>query len=332
MKVLLTGGEGFIGSNFVKYLLENKSNLGIEKVLNLDKKTYAGKGNNLKHMSLDTNSGYEFIKGDICDKNLVEKIFSEYKPDKVFNFAAESHVDRSIINTSVFRKTNFEGTGVLLDAAIRHNIPKFIQISTDEVYGSLKSENASSIEIDPKHPRSFYSATKSGAEDLVIAAFETYGLPTIITRSSNNYGPYQFPEKLLPKFITNLILGKKVPLMWTEENQGSNIRDWLHVEDNCRAIWLVSGEGNAGEVYNIGGDNERTNYHMTKQLLKYMGLGEEMIEKVAHRKGHDFRYSVNTQKLKELGFKFQHTVIEDEIPKLCKWYEKNEYWWRSLLK
>lgn len=209
MKVLVTGGCGFIGSNFIKFLLNNEKNLGIEYIVNLDKQTYAGRGKNLEHMNLYDHKKYDFVKGDICNKKFVQDVFSKYDFDSVFNFAAESHVDRSIIDSNPFRRTNVGGAGVLLDASVKKCIEKFIQISTDEVYGSLNKDSKSSVETDPLNPRSPYSATKAGADLLALSYFKTHGLPVYITRSSNNYGQYQFPEKLLPLFITNLINGKK---------------------------------------------------------------------------------------------------------------------------
>ncbi len=332
MKILVTGGCGFIGSNFIKYLLTDPEVEKDVEIINLDKQTYAGLGKNIEHLHLDKHSRYKFFKIDICDKGAIEKIFSQEKPDIVINFAAESHVDRSINDAEPFRKSNFEGAGVLLDTSIRHDVKRFIQISTDEVYGSLKNEDRSSIESDLKHPRSAYSACKSGAEDLAIAAFETHKLPVIITRSSNNYGPYQFPEKLLPLFITNLIDGKKVPLMYSDENPGLNVRDWLHVEDNCRAIWFITKNGISGEVYNISGENEKKNIEITRTLLKEFSFDDSMIEKVVHRKGHDFRYSINNEKLKKLGFEYKRLDLEKEIELLVKWYKENENWWRPLKK
>ncbi|MGD9275756.1 MAG: dTDP-glucose 4,6-dehydratase [Candidatus Pacearchaeota archaeon] len=327
MKILVTGGCGFIGSNFIKYIFENKEQFDIEKIINLDKETYAGRSKNLEHMGIAESRLYTGIKGDICDEKLVKKVFSEYSPELVFNFAAESHVDNSINESLAFIKTNINGTGVLLDAAANQNVEKFVQISTDEVYGSLEKNSESSKENDLLKPRSPYSASKAGAEHLALSYFYTHGLPVIITRSSNNYGPYQHWEKFLPKFITNLILGKKVPLMWNDKNPGLNIRDWLHVEDNCRAIWLISKKGNAGEIYNIAGKNEKTNIEMTRLLLDYFNFREEMIEKVQHRKGHDFRYSINDNKLRKMGFNNSHKNLEEDIFELCKWYEQNKNWW-----
>ncbi len=330
MRVLVTGGCGFIGSNFIGFLLENFEEFKIEEIVNLDKQTYAGRGKNLEHMSLTIHPRYEFVKGDICDKKLVDELFSKHKFDLVFNFAAESHVDRSIEDPNAFTQTNIFGTQNLLDACLKHGISKFIQISTDEVYGSLSSDSPSSRESDRLNPRSPYSASKASAEMLCLSYFETHKIPIYITRSSNNYGPYQFTEKLLPLFITNLIQGKKVPLMWSDENPGLNVRDWLHVKDNCRGIWFVSQKGQPGQIYNIGGKNERTNIEITEFLLRYFRYDSTMIEKITHRKGHDFRYSINTEKIQNLGFELKYSNLEEELSKLCEWYKQNENWWKSL--
>jgi len=329
MKILVTGGCGFIGSNFIKYLLEN--NLA-EKVINYDKQTYAGKGRNIEHMGLNKDTRHKFYYGDICDRFFIKQVIKETKPDYIFNFAAESHVDRSINSDEIFTMTNVFGTGVLLNAAREQGIERFVQIGTDEVYGSLNKTSPSSKETDQTKPNSPYSASKLGADALVLSYFTTHQLPVCVTRSSNNYGPYQYQEKLLPLFITNLLEGKKVPLMWSEENPGLNIRDWLHVEDNCRAIWYVANYGEPGEIYNIPGNNERTNIEMTKMLLEIFGMNENMIKKISHRKGHDFRYSIDGTKLKKLGFKHIHLELPEELKKLCQWYKENGNWWRSLKK
>ncbi len=329
MKILITGGCGFIGTNFIKYLLTDEINQ-IDLIVNIDKQTYAGQGKNIDHLGLDSHPKYKFIKTDICDKELIKNIFEEIRPNVVFNFAAESHVDRSIQGSDDFVMTNVVGTLNLLEAAKNTGTSKFVHISTDEVYGS--AIKGSFDEKDLLSPSSPYSASKAAAEHLAMSYFKTHQLPVIITRSANNYGPYQFPEKLLPLFITNLIDRKKVPLMWSEENPGLNVRDWLHVMDNCRAIWFVSKYGNVGEIYNIPGENEQTNIFMTKMLLSYFNYGDEMIEKVPHRKGHDFRYSIKGDKLKNLGFIYQHLDLQNEINELCRWYKENESWWRPLKK
>ena len=329
-KILVTGGSGFIGTNFIKYLLTSNEVTEDIFVINLDKLTYAGQGKNIEHAGLDKNSNYKFIKGDIADKKFVEQLFEAEKPEIIFNFAAESHVDRSIESAEDFVLTNVIGTTNLLDACLKNPIKLFIQISTDEVYGSTKK--ASFSEKDNLHPSSPYSSSKAGAELVALSYSITHKLPVIITRSANNYGAYQFPEKLLPLFITNLIDNKKVPLMWSKENPGLNIRDWLHVEDNCRAIWFLSQKGKLGEVYNISGENEKTNIEMTCLLLKNFNYGEEMIEKTPHRKGHDFRYSITNKKLEKLGFKYKHKNLKKEIIELINWYKNNENWWRPLKK
>ena len=252
--ILVTGGAGFIGSNFINFLLTSPEIHEEIDVINVDKITYAGKGRNLEHLGLDINPGYEFIKGDICDRGLMRLIFKEKNPEFVFNFAAESHVDRSIKGSEPFVRTNVLGTTNLLDVAREFPVSKFIQISTDEVYGSIK--DGSFTENSFPNPSNPYSASKLAAEQMAFSYFKTHDVPVIVTRSSNNYGPFQFPEKILPLFITNLIENKRVPLMWSEENPGLNVRDWLHVSDNCRAIWHVAQFGNVAEVYNISGEIE----------------------------------------------------------------------------
>ncbi len=329
MNVLVTGGSGFIGSNFIRYLLTSPEvkGAGIERVVNLDKLTYAGKGKNIEHMGLDSDSRYSFVRGDICDQTLVQKIFREYNPTLVFHFAAESHVDNSLKDQSPFIKTNIHGTEILVEQALKQRTPRFVHISTDEVYGSI--EKGSFSETSHLNPSNPYSETKAKAEGVVMD-YITRGLQAIITRSANNYGPYQFPEKVLPLFITNLIDKKQVPLMWSPENPGLNVRDWLNVQDNCRAIWYVSQNGKTHEIYNIPGENERTNIEMTRMLLKHFKAGEEMIRKVDHRFGHDFRYSITGDKIAELGFQYQHLDLDTEFGKLCIWYQQNPEWWRPL--
>jgi len=328
MKILVTGGCGFIGSNFIKYLLTSSEITEEIEVINLDKQTYAGQGKNIEHMGFSKDTRYKFIKGDVCNKELVELIFKQEAPDVIFNFAAESHVDRSIQGSDDFMKSNLLGVVNLLDNVKKHNIKKFIQISTDEVYGSAKDKSFS--EIDQLNPSSPYSSSKAAAELIAISYFKTFKLPIIITRSANNYGPYQFPEKILSLFITNLIQGKKVPLMWTPENPGLNIRDWLHVKDNCRAIWFVSKNGETGQAYNIPGEVEKTNIEMTKKLLDYFNYNEEMIEKIPHRRGHDFKYSITGEKLKALGFQYKHKDLDLELKNLIEWYKDNKGWWMAL--
>ncbi|MDP3026130.1 MAG: dTDP-glucose 4,6-dehydratase [Nanoarchaeota archaeon] len=328
-KILVTGGCGFIGSNFIKYLLTDQEVTEELKVVNLDKQTYAGQGKNIEHLGLYKHERYKFVKGDICDRNFVGEVFSKEKPALVFHFAAESHVDRSIADSNPFERTNVFGTEVLLEVAKDKGIEKFVYVSTDEVYGSAKQ--GSFAETDSLNSSNPYAETKVKAEERVIGMKKAF--PAVITRSANNYGSYQYPEKLLPLFITNLIEGKKVPLMWSEENPGLNVRDWLHVEDNCKAIWFVAQKGREGEIYNIPGENERTNIEMTRMLLSYFGYTEDMIQKVPHRTAHDFRYSINGEKLKLLGFEYNHQKdLKQEISQLCGWYKRNQDWWRPLKK
>jgi len=326
--ILVTGGCGFIGSNFIKYLLsESREEISI---VNLDKQTYAGKGKNIEHMGFEEDNRYQFVRGDIADKGLIEKIFLDYNPELVFNFAAESHVDRSIQNPGDSVNTNVMGATNLFDAVKKFKTPRIIQISTDEVYGSTNKESFDeNAKLNPSSP---YSASKASAELIGLSYFKTHKLPIVITRSSNNYGPYQFPEKFLPLFITNLIEGKKVPLMWSKENPGLNIRDWLHVDENCRAIWFISQKGKNGEAYNISGDNERTNIEMTDILLKDFGYGKEMIKKINHRKAHDFRYSITWGKLEQLGFKLEYKNLEYHLKEVVEWYRRNKDWWGPLKK
>ncbi|MDD5148462.1 MAG: dTDP-glucose 4,6-dehydratase [Candidatus ainarchaeum sp.] len=317
-KILVTGCCGFIGSNFVRLFMKKNPSI---KVRNLDKLTYAGRLENLP--DLEKNPDYEFVKGDICDSAIVEKAMDGC--DAVINFAAETHVDRSIQDADAFAKTNFFGVKVLCEQAKKQGIEKFVQISTDEVYGQIKS--GSFKETDRLNPRNPYSAAKAGGELLAMSYFTTYGLPVVVTRSSNNYGPYQFPEKVMPLFITNLMLGKKVPLY----GEGKQIRDWLFVEDNCEAIELCLKKGKAGEIYNIGGEHELQNIDLTKKILKEMNCGEEMIQKVPDRLGHDFRYSLDCDKIKKgLGWKAK-TSFETGLKKTADWYKQNEKWWKPLV-
>ncbi|MEK6945616.1 MAG: dTDP-glucose 4,6-dehydratase [Nanoarchaeota archaeon] len=332
-RILVTGGSGFIGSNFINYLLRDTEFKKRNQVMNLDKLTYAGQGRNLERMHIKPGTGkqsrYKFNQVDICSPE-VFGIFEDYRPQVVFNFAAETHVDRCIGDSSSFVETNVRGTRNLLEASLKNNVSLFLQVSTDEVYGSLDEFSPSSKEGDVLNPRSPYSATKAAAEHLARSYFYTHGLPVIVTRSANNYGPFQFPEKFLPLFITHLIDGKKVPLMWSPENPGLNVRDWLDVKDNCRAIWHLSQKGKPGEIYNIAGRNERTNTDVTKALLDIFEVGEEMVQRVDHRKGHDFRYSIDDSKLRGLGFEHASLDFENGLRNLVKWYRENEGWWRPL--
>lgn len=326
MRILITGGSGFIGSNFIRFLLKDSGEENLE-ICNFDKLTYAGQGKNIGHMGLSHDPRYTFIRGDVSIREQVEHALDLFDPSVIVNFAAESHVDRSISNSMDFVTSNVSGTVNLLDVSIG-KLEKFVQISTDEVYGSRKE--GSFNEDDLLNPSSPYSASKAAAEQFAVAYHKTHSAPVIITRSSNNYGPFQLPEKLIPLFITNLIDGKKVPLMWSEDNPGLNVRDWIHVEDNCRAIWHILNHGKVGEVYNIPGNSELNNLEITRAILYYFGKGDEMIEHMPHRKGHDFRYSISGDKLADLGFKVDPGSFYRRLDETCKWYEENQSWWRPL--
>jgi dTDP-glucose 4,6-dehydratase len=320
MKLLVTGGAGFIGSNFVRMALtEQFPDFNVEQLTVLDLLTYAGDEENLKPVSSDKR--YKFVKGDIRDLELAKKLMQD--ADQVVHFAAESHVDRSIEGGSEFVSTNVMGTQVLLDAAKSTNIKRFVHVSTDEVYGSISE--GSWPEDHPLLPNSPYSASKAGSDLLVRAYNRTHKLDTVITRCSNNYGQYQFPEKVMPLFITNIIEGKKVPLY----GNGLNVRDWLHVDDHCRGIALALTKGRSGEVYNIGGGTELTNVELTHKILKAMGVGKEFIQPVEDRKGHDLRYSVDISKInKELGYSPQ-VNFEDGLQQTIDWYKDNQSWWKK---
>ncbi len=322
MKLLVTGGAGFIGSNFILYWLKNYPE---DAIINLDLLTYAGNSENLK--SIESHPKYQFIRGDIGDQELVSRLLEE-EVDAVVHFAAESHVDRSIIDPSAFVRTNVLGTHVLLESARQKNI-RFHLVSTDEVYGSLElNDNKKFSESTPYDPRSPYSASKASSDHLTRAYFHTYKLPITISNCSNNYGPFQFPEKLIPFFATNLIEGKKLPLY----GQGLNVRDWLFVEDHCRAIDLIIRKGKIGETYCVGGDSEKSNIEIAKSILKSFGKDENWIEFVEDRKGHDLRYAIDFSKInKELGWK-PTTDFENGLEKTLQWYRDNEDWWKKLKK
>jgi len=317
MRLLITGGAGFIGSNFIRYILEKYPDY---RIINLDKLTYCGNLDNLR--DIENNPRYGFVRGDICDWKIVEAIVKR-KPDVIVNFAAETHVDRSILGPADFIKTDILGTHNLLEAARKYKIDLFIQISTDEVYGSI--EEGSFTEESPLQPNSPYSASKTGADLLVRAYHRTYNLPAIIIRSSNNFGPYQYPEKIIPLFITNLIEDKKVPLY----GDGQQIRDWLYVFDNCRAIDFVLHYGRIGEIYNAGGGQEKTNLELTHLILKYLNKDESYIEFVPDRPGHDRRYSLNSNKLKNLGWKPVYS-FEVALKETIDWYLNNQWWWKKI--
>jgi len=315
MKLLITGGCGFIGSNFIRYIIKKHPTY---KIINVDKLTYAGNLENLK--GLEKKKNYHFIKADICNTLLMRRIFKRFKPDGVINFAAETHVDRSITTPSVFIKTNVVGVGVLLNLSLEYNIKKFMQISTDEVYGSISRGNCH--EKSPLNPSSPYAASKAAADGLVMAYHTTYNLPVLITRSSNNYGPFQFPEKLIPLVILNTLGDKKIPVY----GDGLNVRDWIYVEDNCAALDLVFHKGGIGEIYNIGGGNEKTNISVIKKILKLLHKDHSLITYVKDRPGHDRRYALSIRKIKkELGWRPQ-TNFDTGIKKTIQWYRKNSEW------
>ena len=320
MRILVTGGAGFIGSHYVRQLLGGAypAFSGAEVVV-LDKLTYAGNEANLAEVADDP--GLRFVRGDICDRDLVAELMDGV--DVVVHFAAETHVDRSITGSDAFVVTNVVGTNALLQAALEAGVGRFVHVSTDEVYGSI--ESGSWPEDHLLEPNSPYSAAKAGSDLLARAYHRTHGLPVCITRCSNNYGPYQFPEKVLPLFITNLMDGRKVPLY----GDGLNVRDWLHVDDHCRGIQLVAESGTPGEIYNIGGGTELTNRELTERLLAEFGLDSSVVDRVEDRKGHDRRYSVDHAKISELGYAPQvdfETGLRDPIA----WYRENRSWWEPL--
>ncbi|MDR1696297.1 MAG: dTDP-glucose 4,6-dehydratase [Endomicrobium sp.] len=318
MKLFVTGGAGFIGSNFIRYILKKYPKY---KIVNYDKLTYAGNPDNLR--DIEKNTRYKFIKGDICDFKRVEK--SIKGADAVIHFAAETHVDRSIASGGEFIKTNVNGTYSLLEAARQNKIKKFVHVSTDEVYGSILK--GSFTEKSPLSPNSPYSASKASSDLLVRSYFITYGFPAVITRCSNNYGPYQYPEKVVPLFVTNALQNKSLPLY----GDGKNVRDWLYVEDHCLGIDIALHKGKAGEVYNIGGGVEMTNIELTKTILKIMGRPETLIKRVADRLGHDRRYAINCSKIAKLGYKPKFSFAK-AIENTVKWYVENEKIWRKLVK
>lgn len=313
---LVTGGAGFIGSNYIHYLFKKYKDI---HVINLDKLTYAGNLDNLK--DVEKNSNYKFVRGDIADSPLVEELMKDV--DYVINFAAESHVDRSIGSPDDFIKTDIYGTFVLLESARKNPVKKFIQISTDEVYGSI--EKGSFTETDPLMPSSPYSASKAGADRLAFSYFVTYNIPIIITRCSNNFGPYQYPEKLIPLFVTNAIEDKQLPLY----GDGKNVRDWIHVHDHCDAIDFVLHNGTDGEVYNIGGKNEKNNLEITDLILKGLDKPKSLVKYVKDRPGHDRRYSLNCNKISALGWDPGYT-FEEAMQSTIAWYKENDWWWKKI--
>jgi dTDP-glucose 4,6-dehydratase len=321
MKLLVTGGAGFIGSNFVRYMVNKYPDYTI---VNLDLLTYAGNLENLK--DIENKPNYKFVRGDIADRDFIQGLFQEEKFDYVINFAAESHVDRSITDPGIFVQTNIQGTLALLDAAKTFEVKKYLQVSTDEVYGTL-GETGYFTEETPLAANSPYSASKAGADLLVRAYHETFGLPTNITRCSNNYGPFHFPEKLIPLMIINALNDKELPVY----GDGLNVRDWLHVEDHCQAIDLVLHKGRVGEVYNVGGNNERTNIDIVKTILKQLGKPESLIKFVQDRPGHDRRYAIDATKLRtELGWSPKYN-FDTGIEQTINWYLNNRHWWENII-
>lgn len=320
--ILVTGGAGFIGGNFVQYMAKKYPNYNI---YNLDFLTYAG--DLTKHEKIEELENYYFLKADIADRDRINTIFKEYKFDFVVHFAAESHVDRSITDPGIFVQTNVVGTQVLLDAAKQFGITKFVHVSTDEVYGDLEFDPTTFFTEDtPLQPNSPYSASKASSDLLVRAYHETFGLPVNITRCSNNYGPYHFPEKLIPLTISRVLKDQAVPVY----GDGKNIRDWLHVLDHCSAIDLVMHKGLDGDVYNVGGHNERTNLEVVETIINTLGKSEELIEYVTDRLGHDKRYAIDPTKLEQLGWNPTYT-FETGIAQTIQWYLENKEWWEKII-
>lgn len=319
MILLVTGGAGFIGANFIHYWTRNYPG---DKIVNLDALTYAGNLENLK--DLESNPNYKFVRGDICDEKLVDELVKDV--DVIVHFAAESHVDRSILDSGDFIRTNVIGTHTLLEAARKNGNKRFHHISTDEVFGSLGKDDVAFSESTPYDPRSPYSASKASSDHLVRAYFHTYNLPITISNCSNNYGPYQFPEKLIPLFATNLIEDKKIPVY----GKGDNIRDWIHVNDHNRGVDMILKYGKIGQTYCLGGNSEKTNLEITHKILELMDKGEEMIEYVEDRKGHDKRYAIDFSKAKnELGWEPQIS-FESGLQETIDWYRNNQDWWKKI--
>lgn len=324
MTIIVTGGAGFIGSNFVFHMLQAHPDY---RIVCLDKLTYAGNLSTLEPVLQQDN--FRFVKADICDRQVVDKLFQEEKPDIVVNFAAESHVDRSIENPGIFLETNIMGTAVLMDACRKYGIQRYHQVSTDEVYGDLPLDRPDLFftEETPLHTSSPYSSSKASADLLVMAYYRTYGLPVTISRCSNNYGPYHFPEKLIPLMIANALADKPLPVY----GNGENVRDWLYVEDHCRAIDLIIHAGKVGEVYNVGGHNEKRNIDIVRIICQELGKPESLIVHVEDRKGHDRRYAIDPAKIhRELGW-LPETKFEDGIKKTIKWYLEHKKWWQDII-
>ena len=324
MKIIVTGGAGFIGGNFVHYMLKKYNNY---KIICLDKLTYAGNLATLE--SVMSNNNFKFIQGDIADRSFIYNLFQEEKPDIIVNFAAESHVDRSIEDPEIFLKTNILGTGVLLDACKKYGIKRYHQVSTDEVYGDLPLDRTDLFftEETPIHTSSPYSASKASADLLVQSYYRTFKVPVTISRCSNNYGPYHFPEKLIPLIIANALNDKDLPVY----GKGENVRDWLYVQDHCIGIDKIIHNGKIGEVYNIGGHNEKTNLEVVKTILKELGKSEDLIKYVTDRPGHDMRYAIDPTKIKnELNWE-PETSFNEGIKKTIKWYLDNTSWWENII-
>lgn len=324
MNIIVTGGAGFIGSNFVFHMLKAHPDY---RIICLDKLTYAGNLSTLEPVM--DNPNFRFVKADICDKEAVDKLFEEEKPDIVVNFAAESHVDRSIENPQIFLETNIIGTSVLMDASRKYGVKRYHQVSTDEVYGDLPLDRPDLFftEQTPIHTSSPYSSSKAGADLLVLAYYRTYGLPVTISRCSNNYGPYHFPEKLIPLMIIRALHDESLPVY----GDGLNVRDWLYVEDHCKAIDLIIHNGKVGEVYNVGGHNEMANIDIVKLILKELGKSEDLITYVTDRAGHDRRYAIDPTKIhNDLGW-LPETKFADGIVKTIRWYLDNEAWWQPII-
>ena len=324
MKILVTGGAGFIGSNFIYYMLDKYKDY---KIICIDKLTYAGNLSTLSEAM--KNQNFKFIKADICDIEKIDTVFKEEEPNIVVNFAAESHVDRSISNPEVFLETNIMGTSVLLECCKKYNVKRYHQISTDEVYGDLPLDrpDLSFTEKSPLRPSSPYSVSKTSADLLVLSYFRTYKLPVTISRCSNNYGPYHFPEKLIPLIIIKALKNEKLPIY----GDGKNVRDWIYVKDHCTAIDLILHKGKIGEVYNVGGNSEKSNLEVVKTILNILGKSEKLIEFVPDRLGHDRRYAINNHKIEsELGFK-RDVTFEQGIEKTINWFLHNEKWWKECL-
>ena len=324
MKIIVTGGAGFIGGNFVHYMVDEHPDYDI---ICLDKLTYAGNLETLEPVM--DNPKFKFVKGDIADREFVYKLFEDEKPDVIVNFAAESHVDRSITDPGIFLQTNIIGTGVLLDACREYGIKRYHQVSTDEVYGDLPLDRPDLFftETTPLHTSSPYSASKASADLLVLAYHRTFKLPVTISRCSNNYGPYHFPEKLIPLMIANCLNDKPLPVY----GKGENVRDWLYVEDHCRAIDMIIHDGRVGEVYNIGGHNERTNLQVVETIIDALGKSRDLIQYVTDRPGHDMRYAIDPTKIHdELGWE-PTTKFDDGIKKTIEWYLNNKPWWEKII-